>query len=763
MERVRTTAMAMKDLSNMLEVCEIISHELASLGVKEIRNIQTAIFYEAKGAYMNYEYYAKHNKTFITEVNYNDHPVAKEFASKMLKGTNEVFAHGFKGQEVKNWLTYQKTTNVFIDTNLETAESLNYYWYSLGPVALGMSTYTPLNEAELELFKRFRNVFELAYRRFIDIEKALEQAREAQIEVALERVRARTMAMHHSNELNEAAELLYSELTRLGIIKFTCGYVLIDPKTDTGYSYMANPEGSFVFEPLRISQTDSPVFRSFYDSWKKQEPFATIELRGQANIDHNRYLTEKVENFPLTTEQMLSILPPQTISNTFNFKQGYLIVVSLDRFTPQQYELMIRFTKVFEQTYTRFLDLQKAEAQAREAQIEAALERVRSRSMAMHKSDELPEAANLLFRQIESLGIHVFSTGYNIWQEDKKAVTSWMSSQGLIQRPFKLPLTEEPALIECYEAASRGDTFYVQELSGDKTHCHILSYMRTLPVVGELMGQMSQAGIPLPHRMINHHVFFLQGYLMFITYDPVPDAHEIFRRFAKVFEQTYTRFLDLQKAEAQTREAQIEAALERVRSRSMAMHKSDELLEVVASVFQQMQLLGFNLNLCNIVLFDSKTLGADYWVSGSKQAVLPESYHGPYADHPFYHYQLNTWKNKEPFALFELSGEIKKSWDEILFTKTDLKRLPDATKEMMQQLDKVIISSVATKHGLVQAIGTEQLSSDDVSILSRFAKVFDQTYTRFLDLQKAEAQAREAQNEAALERVRSRDNGYAKK
>ncbi len=42
---------------------------------------------------------------------------------------------------------------------------------------------------------------------------------------------------------------------------------------------------------------------------------------------------------------------------------------------------------------------------------------------------------------------------------------------------------------------------------------------------------------------------------------------DLFTRFAKVFEQTYTRFLDLKKAEAQAREAQIETALEKVRSR----------------------------------------------------------------------------------------------------------------------------------------------------------------------------------------------------
>src|SRR4030095_4721821 len=191
LERVRTAAMAMKEPADMLEVWKIISDPLEIVGVKKIRNVQTAILYEEKSAYMNYEYYAKHDKLLITEVDYNNHPVAEKFANQMLKGPNQVWTHGFKGEEVKDWLKNQKSTNVFIDTYLEIADSLNYYWYSLGPVALGMSTYVPLDENEIDLFKRFQNVFELAYRRYLDIEKAQAQAREAQIELGLERVRAR--------------------------------------------------------------------------------------------------------------------------------------------------------------------------------------------------------------------------------------------------------------------------------------------------------------------------------------------------------------------------------------------------------------------------------------------------------------------------------------------------------------------------------------------------------------------------------------------
>ena len=83
LEKVRAVAMGMKKADDMLNICKTISQQLQSLGVKEIRNVQTAIFYESRGTYMNYEYYAKHNKTFITEVDYKNHKIQLAFAKKM--------------------------------------------------------------------------------------------------------------------------------------------------------------------------------------------------------------------------------------------------------------------------------------------------------------------------------------------------------------------------------------------------------------------------------------------------------------------------------------------------------------------------------------------------------------------------------------------------------------------------------------------------------------------------------------------------------
>src|SRR5450432_3473061 len=45
LERVRTVALSMYKPDDMLQVCKTITLQLQSLGIQEIRNVQTAIFY----------------------------------------------------------------------------------------------------------------------------------------------------------------------------------------------------------------------------------------------------------------------------------------------------------------------------------------------------------------------------------------------------------------------------------------------------------------------------------------------------------------------------------------------------------------------------------------------------------------------------------------------------------------------------------------------------------------------------------------------
>jgi len=179
LERVRVVAMGMRKPDDMLDICRVICGQLEALNVKGIRNVQTAVIYELKEIYVNYEYYRLHDKALITEVDYDDHPIQAAFVKQMLEGPGAFFTRNIEGAAVREFLEYQKTTNVFIDNHLTDAASLNYYWYSMGPVALGLSAYAPLSHGELEIFERFRNVFEQTYIRFLDLQKAEAQAIQA--------------------------------------------------------------------------------------------------------------------------------------------------------------------------------------------------------------------------------------------------------------------------------------------------------------------------------------------------------------------------------------------------------------------------------------------------------------------------------------------------------------------------------------------------------------------------------------------------------
>ena len=50
----------------------LLPKQLDLLGIKEIRNVQTAIFYEHKGTYINYEYYCCMIRQLITEITYTN-------------------------------------------------------------------------------------------------------------------------------------------------------------------------------------------------------------------------------------------------------------------------------------------------------------------------------------------------------------------------------------------------------------------------------------------------------------------------------------------------------------------------------------------------------------------------------------------------------------------------------------------------------------------------------------------------------------------
>src|SRR5678809_1073874 len=178
-------------------------------------------------------------------------------------------------------------------------------------------------------------------------------------------------------------------------------------------------------------------------------------------------------------------------------------------------------------------------------------------------------------------------------------------------------------------------------------------------------------------------------------------------------DRAYTRFLDLQKAEAQAREAQIELGLERVRARATAMQKSNELAELVDTVFKELTKLHFTLDRCIIIIVDEKTMSANYWMA-NPESRTPTSYHLQLKDIPYFTATFNAWKDRKTKMVYDLKGDEKSSTVEYIFSKTELRSLPDEVKAGMKNTNRIFLNSSFNNFGGLQADTLEPLSEDNL-------------------------------------------------
>jgi signal transduction histidine kinase len=455
-----------------------------------------------------------------------------------------------EGTELEAWKAFREQNGEYEDTRLKDTNALYYYFYSIEQGNVGISTFKKISEEQLNILKRFRNVFDLAYKRYVDISNAEAQAKEARIEAGLERVRSRSMAMHHTSELQEVIHTVHKELLHLNIAINGGSFIAINDDIKTTLRCWGSGGTADTSAEVHLPLYEKPFCSNLIKGIKNGPGFFTEEYSQEDKKEFFTFLFEYEPWSALDAEQKKETLlsPGGYTRSCCVSKHTSIFIINHfgEKFSASDNEILKRFGKVFDQTYTRFLDLQKAEAQAREAQIEAALERVRSRTMAMQHSDELAEASFVLDSQIRSLGIQTRGCAFNIYRDNES--TEWFSSEMGTMPTYKTP--RENIFLRYYEAGKAGAIMHIEAFEGDACAAHY-NYLCTLPVMGDALKEMIANGGSFPVRQTDHVVYFKYGYLLFITYDPVPESHEIFIRFTKVFEQTYTRFLDLQKAEAQ--------------------------------------------------------------------------------------------------------------------------------------------------------------------------------------------------------------------
>ena len=552
-----------------------------------------------------------------------------------------------------------------------------------------------------------------------------EKNRELEIETALERVRARTMAMQHSDELQEASFILDQQIRVLGIKTWGCAFNVYGEKDAT--EWFGNEAG--ILPTYTVPRAG--IFKEYYKKGQEGESLFIKEFSGKACIDHYEYMS----SLPVIGDVLKELkktnkgFPTYQLDHVAYFKYGYLLFITKEH-VPGAHDIFKRFAKVFEQTYTRFLDLQKAESHALESKIEASLEKVRTVALTLKKSDDMLDIAKVLYEQLLSLGFNdIRNAIIDIHNEDNETFIDYDYSLDMSSAVTQFSFYGDPVIEQqIKKIKSSNDAFFEIELKGED--------------LKELIKTRIQNGEKDDPRLhnANHLTYNLYSFgngAIGISNFGILDSNQkkILKRFRNVFTFAYKRYSDLAIVEMQALEAKIEAALEKVRSVSLGLNKSEDMLEVAQALYEQLLSLDFN-NIRNTIIDidndDGKTfLDYDYSLQMGGTVTLMS-----YKDDPTLKEQLeDIIATTDGFSEVILEG---KQLQDLIKMRRKNGEKDDPRLANTKQLSYVLY---AFGKGAIGISNFGVLNENQKTILNRFRNVFTFAYQRYTELAQSEAQA----------------------
>ena len=273
------------------------------------------------------------------------------------------------------------------------------------------------------------------------------------------------------------------------------------------------------FDPsyVTVPYFDTPHWNSFNEAKKKGKDFFANHFTFEGK---NKFYEDLFKLVPGATDEAKEYYfscPSLAISTVLLDNVGlYIENFSGIPYTDDENNTLMRFGKVFQQTYTRFLDLQKAEAQAREAQVELSLERVRAKTMAMHTSEHVGETVATMFDELVKLGIEkTVRCGISVIDESQE-MEVWRASyntDGKVDMVIgRIDMTIHPLLKGVYKAWKNKETAYAYELAGKD----LKDYYREINNSPKFPAQFEIGSLPAIEAVSQCLSFFPEGCAIFV-------------------------------------------------------------------------------------------------------------------------------------------------------------------------------------------------------------------------------------------------------
>jgi len=649
------------------------------------------------------------------------------------------FSYILKNKDLEKYYQVVKRSNLPVAPPSNIKQFATQYYHLVVFPAGGLFAFsnTKFSQDKKLLMKRFGEVFHLSFIRHLDLKKAEIQSRESQIQLSLERIRAKAMSMHNSNEIDDVLTILCAQFDDIGILPMSINMTVFDFENNSFIFRETGKYGNRSFGKQTVALDAMDNWQDTVKQWKAGNPLAVNKLHFTKEqlpkvweVFHESFASMP-ENHKITPEDY-----PDGIYHTAGKHPfGYLGINQTRPATTNEEQIVITFANEFGRAYQRFIDLQIAEAQIKEARIESALEKVRTVALSLTKSEDILDIAKVLYEQLLELGFTDIRNAIIDIHNDDETFLDYDYSHDMSSAITKFSFYGDPVIEQQIKIIeSSNDAFFEIELKDEQIEELIKTRLRN--------GEKDDPRLREVDHLTYNLYSFGNGAIGISNFGILSSEQKIIlKRFRNVFTFAYKRYTDLANAEAQAREAKIETALEKVRSVALSITESTDLLHIAKALFEQLVDLGFS-DIRNAIIDvnneDDKTfLDYDYSHEMGGTTTLMS-----YDDDPTLEEQVRVIaETTDGFSEMVLEGQQLQDLIEM--------RRKNGEADDPRLLETKSLSYVlyAFGNGAVGISNFGVISKDQKTILDRFRKVFTFAYQRFKDLQVKEEQSAKLLNE----------------
>ncbi|HMB92436.1 MAG TPA: ATP-binding protein, partial [Rhodothermales bacterium] len=319
---------------------------------------------------------------------------------------------------------------------------------------------------------------------------------------------------------------------------------------------------------VTVPMGEDAKIREIVAGWRAGRPRFAISFEGQALRDFVAHITRYGWQYPADESA-----PPSVVMNFASYSYGLLNAITYDPIAEADFDVLERFARVLEQTYTRFLDLKQAEARAREAARQAALDRVRAEIASMRSADDLQRITPLIWRELTTLGVPFFRCGVFIMDEDTEQIQAFLTDpEGASLAALEIPYDSAP---KTQEVVVYWHNKQVYTETWDREQ--FVDWTETITARGYMAPTNSYKEANEPSETLAlHFAPFEQGMLYVGGTDPLDEeAIDTVKALADAFAVAYARYEDFRRLEAKHQE--VEAAMADLRATQQQLIHSEKM------------------------------------------------------------------------------------------------------------------------------------------------------------------------------------------